>query len=128
MLAQGLAATNRFAEGMQVIDESIQRMETSGDLSYMPELLGVKGNVLLAMPWHSAGEAEMWFMRSLELSHRQGMRGWELRTAVDLAALLAQQGRRESGRTLLQPVFEQFTEGLDTADLKHAERLLATLG
>ena len=127
MLAQGLAATNRFAEGSQLIDESIQQMETSGDLACMPELLRVKGNLLLAMPSHSADEAEPWFMRSLELSRRQGMRGWELRTAVDLAALLAQQGRRGSGRILLQPVYEQFTEGLDTADLKNAERLLATL-
>ena len=128
MLAQGLAATNRFAEGTRLIDETIERMEASGDVSYMPELLRVKGNLLLVMPGHSAGEAEMWFMRSLELSRRQGMRAWELRTAVDLAALLAQQGRRESGRTLLQPIFEQFTEGFDTADLKNAERLLATLG
>ena len=31
-------------------------------------------------------------------------------------------------RALLQPVFEQFVEGSDTADLKAAERLLATLG
>jgi hypothetical protein len=43
-----------------------------------------------------------------------------LRTATDLAI--------RTGRTLLQPVFEQFTEGSDTADLKAAERLLAALG
>jgi predicted ATPase len=51
-----------------------------------------------------------------------------LRTAIDLAGLLADQGRREGSRALLRPVFEQFAEGLDTADLKAAERLLATLG
>jgi hypothetical protein len=55
-------------------------------------------------------------------------RAWELRTAVDLATLLADQGRRENGRALLRPVFEQFVEGLDTADLKAAERVLSTLG
>ena len=32
-------------------------------------------------------------MQSLELSRRQGARAWELRTAIDLAALLAGQGR-----------------------------------
>jgi predicted ATPase len=51
-----------------------------------------------------------------------------LRTAIDLAALLADQGRRERGQALLQPVYEQFVEGLDTADLKSAQRLLANLG
>jgi hypothetical protein len=39
---------------------------------------------------------------------------------------LASQGRSEQGRALLQPVFGQFTEGFDTADLKAAERPLAT--
>jgi hypothetical protein len=32
-----------------------------------------------------------------------------------------------SGRALLEPVFERFDEGLDTADLKSAKRLLAAL-
>jgi hypothetical protein len=76
----------------------------------------------------SVEDAEKCFMQSLELSRRQGARAWELRTAVDLAALLAGQGRRESGQALLRPVFEQFAEGWDTADLKAAERLLASLG
>ena len=67
-------------------------------------------------------------MQALERSRRQGARAWELRTATDLAALFDSQGRPERGRALLQPVFEQFLEGLDTSDLKAAERLLATLG
>ncbi len=41
---------------------------------------------------------------------------------------LARQSRPDAARALLQPVFERFVEGLDTADLKAAERLLATLG
>jgi predicted ATPase len=61
------------------------------------------------------------------MSRRQAARAWELRTALDLAALFAGQGRSESGRALLQPVFEQFVEGSDTADLKAAEPLLANL-
>ena len=66
-------------------------------------------------------------MQSLEWSRRQGARAWELRTATDLAALFANQGRSESGRALLQPVFEQFKEGLDTVDLKAAWRVLARM-
>jgi len=93
----------------------------------MPELLRVKAGLLASMPQPSAGDAEKYLMQSLELSRRQGARAWELRTATDLAALLASQRRSESARALLRPVFEQFVEGADTADLKAAERLLATL-
>jgi predicted ATPase len=46
---------------------------------------------------------------------------------MDLAELWAGLGRSTDARALLLPAFEQFTEGLDTADLTAAERLLTTL-
>lgn len=125
-LIKGLSAVGRFAEGMTLIDETIQRVETNGDLLFLPELLRVKGGLLLSMPQTRVDNAERHLMKSLELSRRHGARGWELRTATDLAGLLASQGRSESGRALLQPVFEHFVEGWDTVDMKAAERLLAT--
>jgi tetratricopeptide (TPR) repeat protein len=126
-LAQGLAAIGQFADSISLVDQSIQRVETDGDISYMPELLRVKAGLFLSKPQPSAGDAENYLTQSLAVSRRQGARAWELRTATDLAALLANQGRAEDGRALLRPVFEQFVEGFDTADLKSAERLLATL-
>ena len=50
------------------------------------------------------------------------------RPAIDLAALTADQGRPEDARALLMPVFSRFLEGSDTADVKAARDLLATLG
>ena len=127
-LVQGLGAIGRFSEGVALIDETIRLVEVNGDLCYMPELLRVKGNLLLSIPQPSGDDAEIYFMQSLEMSRRQAARAWELRTAVDLAALLADRGRAASARALLQPVFGQFAEGADTADLQAAKRLLATFG
>jgi predicted ATPase len=74
-------------------------------------------------------DVEICFTQSLELSRHQEAKAWELRTATDLAAAWAGQGRSDDAQALLQPVFEHFREGLDTADVKDAaERLLATLG
>jgi tetratricopeptide (TPR) repeat protein len=125
---QGLSAIGRFAEGIALIDETISLVEANGDFSYMPELLRVKGSLHLAKPDVDCQEAETCFLQSLALSRRQGARAWELRTAVDYAALLAARGQGGSARALLQPLRDQFVEGLDTVDLKAAERLLATLG
>jgi predicted ATPase len=94
---------------------------------YMPELLRVKAGLLPAMREPDVREAEICYRESLELSRRQGARAWELRTARDFAKFLADHGQTESGRTLLQSVYAEFSEGFDTADLKAAERLLATL-
>jgi tetratricopeptide (TPR) repeat protein len=127
-LAQGLTALGQFDESITRIDKTIERVETNGDFCYMPELLRIRANLLLSMPHPTADDAENCFTQSLELSRRQGARAWELRTATDLAAYLASQGRSAEGQALLQPVFEQFTEGSDTADVKAAEYLLAKLG
>jgi predicted ATPase/DNA-binding winged helix-turn-helix (wHTH) protein len=126
-LARGLGAIGRPGEAIQVIDEAMQRLETNGDTVYMAELLRVTGCLLLAKPQPDADETISFFMHALELSRCQGARAWELRTATDLAALFASQGRSGRARALLQPVFEQFVEGSDTADLKAAARLLAAL-
>src|SRR5258707_5630678 len=90
--------------------------------------LRIKGNLLLSMPHSIADDAENYFTQSLALGRHQGARAWELRTATDLAALWVRQGRSADAQSLLQPLFEQFTEGSDMADVKAAEYLLAKLG
>ena len=106
ILAQGFAATDRFAEGIELVDESIRQFEASGDIHLMPELLRVKGGILLSMQQPDREGAEECLKWSIELSRRQGARAWELRTATDLAALWASQGRADNAKALLQPVFE----------------------
>ena len=114
-------------EALTLIDEAIGMVEENGDLLYMAEALRVKGNVLLSLPQHRPDDAEICFTQSLDWSRRQGARSWELRTAIELAALWAAQGQRDRARDILPSIFEQFVEGLDTTDLKAAEHLLATL-
>jgi len=127
MLARGLVTSGRFVEGLKLVDETIRLTEMKGGSSYMPELLRLKGNIFLALPEPRVTDAEECLVRSLELSRGHGSRVWELRTATDLAALWASQARPDDARALLRPVFEQFTEGFDTTDLKAAEHLLKTL-
>jgi len=126
-LVQGLAAGGQFVEAMSLIDETIQLVETKGDTVHMPELLRFKGGLFLARPQPCVADAELFFERSLKLSRHQGARAWELRTAIDLAALFASQGKPKRGWALLQPVFNQFVEGADTADFKSARDLLSAL-
>jgi tetratricopeptide (TPR) repeat protein len=119
-LIQGLAVVGRLAKARELSEEAIRTVETKGDLVYLPELLRVRAGLEL-----TDDEAQRGLERSLTLSRRQGARSWELRAATDLAARLRARGRSDEARTLLQPVFEQFTEGRETADLKAAQLLLA---
>jgi predicted ATPase/DNA-binding winged helix-turn-helix (wHTH) protein len=127
VLAQGLLAIGQIDKAIRLVDGTISQAEENGDFFFMPEALRVRGCALLLMPKSRVSDAETWFMRSLELSRRQGARAWELRTGIDLAALLADQGRPDNASRLLQPMVERFVEGLETADLKAANRLLTSL-
>ncbi len=73
-------------------------------------------------------EAKRCFRESLDLAREQGAGSYELRTATDLAALIAAQGHREEAKTLLLQAYSRFTEGLETVDLRTAADLMSTLG
>jgi predicted ATPase len=49
---------------------------------------------------------------------------FELRATTSLARLLTKQGRREEARTMLAEIYNWFTEGFDTTDLRDAKALL----
>jgi predicted ATPase len=52
---------------------------------------------------------------------------WELRAATSLARLWRGEGRDNEGYELLAPVYDRFTEGFETADLKAARALIDSL-
>jgi hypothetical protein len=71
--------------------------------------------------------AEAVFLQSLDIAREQIVLAWELRAATSLARLLRDQGRSADAMSHLQPVYDRFTEGYDTADLKAAKTLLYAL-
>jgi len=127
MIARGFAGSGRFMEAVTLMDETMGMVEASGGTTYSPELLRLKGSILLAMPKLRIEDAEMCFVQSLELSRRQGARAWELRTAPILRRSGPNKDDPTTHARCLRPIFEQFTEGSDTVDLKAAEQLLTTL-
>jgi len=72
-------------------------------------------------------KAEAYFDRALMVARNQQAKSWELRSAMSMARLWCDQGKRDEARELLAPVFGWFTEGFDTLDLKQAKALLHEL-
>ena len=72
--------------------------------------------------------AEKNYLASLDWAREQQVKSWELRTSTRLARLWQSQGKREEAHELLSPVYDWFTEGFDTKDLKEAKALLEELG
>lgn len=79
---------------------------------------------------HNDGKIELslsYLNKSLEVARRQKAKSWELRTATSLACLYRDQSLCAEAIGLLAPVYDTFTEGFDTRDLKEAKALLDEL-
>lgn len=126
-LAKGLIDATQFTPGLALVDETIARVTANGDGTALPELLRMKGVLLWLRPAPDLDAAERGLRESLALAQQQSARSFQLRTATDLAKLMAQRRKAKAARDLLQPVLAQFTEGLDTADLVAARQVLADL-
>ena len=61
------------------------------------------------------------------MAQGQEARTFELRAATNLARLWQKQGKEDEARALLAPIYDWFTEGFDTLDLKDAKALLEEL-
>ena len=72
-------------------------------------------------------EAEACFQQALDIARRQQAKSLELRAAMSLARLWQGQGKHAEARQLLAPIYDWFTEGFDTADLREAKGLLEAL-
>jgi predicted ATPase len=72
-------------------------------------------------------EAENSLRKAINIAHRQQAKSWELRAGVSLLRLLRDNQRRDEARTMLAEIYNWFTEGFDTADLKDAKSLLDEL-
>jgi predicted ATPase len=127
-MAEGLAKAGQIADAFDAIDDAIARAERTQELWQFPELLRVKGELLLLQGGPpQATAAEDYFRQALDWAHRQGALSWELRAARSLARLLRDQCRPADATACLQPIYDRFTEGFGTADVKAAKALLDTL-
>jgi predicted ATPase len=126
-LAQGLAMAGRFGEALAVIDETIAHSEGHGESFLTPEILRIKGDLLASAPGLKLSEAEHWLSRSLQSARKQSALAWELRTTRSLALLRRKQHRHAEAHVALGALYDRFTEGFETSDLRAARRLLDDL-
>jgi predicted ATPase len=124
-LAEGLGRAGQAAEGLVAIDEALALSESDEERWCVAELLRIKGELLLSEGGPDAAEAaEDYFGQALDWARRQGALSWELRSATSLARLWRDQNRTRAAREILAPVYDRFTEGFETADLRTAELVL----
>ena len=124
-LAAAYGALGRPVEGLDCLGEAAKIIEKTGERSNESDVVLVRGDLLLATGDRIMAEES--YRRALAIAKQQGTRLYELRGATALARLWRDEGKRTEARNLLAPVYDWFTEGFDTLDLKEAKVLLDEL-
>jgi serine/threonine protein kinase/predicted ATPase len=121
LLAEALGHARRVREGLDTIEEALLRTDSNG--LYRSELQRLKGELLLADGGEASAAAKVCFGKATDIARRQGNVSFELRAGLSLARLLEREGHLDEARSALAPVYQTFTEGFDTPDLREATAL-----
>ncbi len=129
-LAMALAGLGQFDDALDTVEQAITAAGhgQDGQVWYVPELLRIKGELLLQQTTAtSVAAAEDCLTQAGEMAREHGALFWELRIAITFAGLRMTQNRKKDARNILAPVYGRFTEGFEMADLRAARSLLEFL-
>jgi predicted ATPase len=117
------ADVGQFDGAWSCIDQAMTAAQSTKERWCDAELWRVAGEIVLKSPQPDAAKAEASFQRTRAVAREQQAKSWELRAAMSMARLWRDQGKRQQAHELLAPVYNWFTEGFDTIDLKDAKAL-----
>jgi DNA-binding winged helix-turn-helix (wHTH) protein/predicted ATPase len=149
LLADAYAEMGQVEKGRQALVAAFAALERTEERTYEAELYRLKGQLALQLRQvesksrashgqvedphsafrvpHLAAEAEACFHQAVEIARRQSAKSLELRAVMSLSRLWHHQGKSAEAACKLEEIYNWFTEGFDTADLREAKSLLAEL-
>jgi class 3 adenylate cyclase/tetratricopeptide (TPR) repeat protein len=122
-LAMAQAAGGAIVEALDTVDQALQQNMDAP--LYLPGTFLLRGELRMKQGQSELAEAD--FREALARARSMGAKALELLATMSLARLLAKEGKRDEGHSMLADIYGWFTEGFDTADLKDAKALLDQL-
>jgi predicted ATPase len=133
LMSETLGNVRRPDDGLALLAEALDLVRSTSEHEHEAELHRLRGELILKQERTGNSEstlqkeAEDCFRRAVAIATEQTARSLELRATTSLARLLVKQDRRDEAHTMLAEIYNWFTEGFDTADLKDAKALLDEL-
>jgi predicted ATPase len=126
-LAEIYLMAGEYAQALDAIESALRAGEQCGTRTWLASALRFKGEILVLMAPARWPQAKICFREALEVARTQQAKSLELRAATGLARLSCLEARPEDAHNVLAPVYNWFTEGSETADLRDARTLLSEL-
>jgi predicted ATPase len=126
LLAETHSKVGQVEDGLTVVAEALTRVEKTRERFWEADLYRLKGELLLKQD-QTEMEVQACFRQAIQLAQHQQAKFLELRATVSLARLWQAQGKGAEARQMLAEIYDWFTEGFDTVDLREAQALLEEL-
>jgi predicted ATPase/DNA-binding winged helix-turn-helix (wHTH) protein len=124
-LAEGLAAQGNLDQALAMIERAIAQWNRTGGHSFdMPEMLRIKGRILMSLPGSEQLLAQECLSRSLDLAQAQCSLSLELRTMLTIVESQPPGAQRNPALNRLEEIYGRFTEGFETPDVEAARHFL----
>ena len=124
-LAVAQAKAGQPQEGLATLAEALDLVAETEEHHWEAELYRLRAELLLVLNDENGAEDSL--HKAIEVARRQQAKSWELRATTSLARLWQEQGRTDKARQMLAEIYDWFTEGFDTPDLREAKTLLEEL-
>jgi DNA-binding SARP family transcriptional activator len=122
LLAEAYGESGQIDEGLVILTEAMATIERTDERHYEAEMLRIQGELLNIKG--NRINAEQFFIKAIAVARRQQARSLELRACMSLCRLRQGHERESDTYQELAVLYNWFTEGFETLDLKEAKRLL----
>jgi predicted ATPase/class 3 adenylate cyclase len=120
-LAEVYLDTAQPEKSLNWLENAEKTAKINSEHFFDAEIYRLKGEVMFALDRQNKPDAESLLWRSIETARRQKLKILEIRSLVSLIHI---GGRKKETMQLLNDTYKWFVEGLDTYDLKQANKLL----
>jgi class 3 adenylate cyclase len=128
IMAEALARANRDREALALVTRLLEGSRTPEEGAFVPELWRLRGELVLKQSANDARQAGLHLATAARIAADQGALIYRLRAGTGLARLLAEQGRRDEARAVLDGANATPLEEWQGPELGIATRLRSELG
>ncbi len=123
LLADTCIRQGLYDEARDLITEGFELIERTGERTWIVYLAHLDAELSLIID-SDVDQVEAKYLHSIELCRELKAKSFELRSTTSLAAHWFKDGQRDRALELLLPLYDSFSEGHDTVDLKKSAALI----
>jgi len=128
ILADALASADRGQEALALVAGLLEKSSTPERGPFVSELWRIRGEMALRQSAGNSGDAERFLGTALRIADKQGANVFRLNAGIPLARMLAEGGRREEAKSVLDHVNAIRLDEWDGPETAIAIRLRSDLG